>query len=229
VLAFHDGKKLSGIIDWDAHSGKRLDFEAQVHGAGAMDVTPDGTTVLLPQVDKSVGVFELTSGKKVGVLAGHTARVTAIAVSPDGAVAVTGSADQTLRLWDLATAKERRRFTGQGTVLSAMFMPDGLTVLTSSADGAIRRVDLFDATVKPRIIFEAPASAIHRARCLPMAGLSQCRRRAERSSLWTPTPARRCTSGSSPAAPMLPSPRTAVTSLTGNADGTGVHSAAAAA
>jgi WD40 repeat protein len=42
-------------------------------------------------------------------LEGHTSSVNAVAVTPDGRRAVSASADGTLRLWDLASAKRSAR------------------------------------------------------------------------------------------------------------------------
>jgi WD40 repeat protein len=46
--------------------------------------------------------------------------------SVSGKYVVSGSDDKTVRVWDLATGKEVRRFTGhQGAVLSVAVTPDG--------------------------------------------------------------------------------------------------------
>lgn len=58
-------------------------------------------------------------------LAGHTGRVTALAVSADGAVLASGSEDLSIRLWDLATGKELRRLVGHRRAIRLLgFSPD---------------------------------------------------------------------------------------------------------
>ncbi len=84
---------------------------------------------------------------------GHEAAVHSVAISPDGRLAASGSggiwveghgwllaADYTVRLWDMATGHEIRRFTGHGsTVVGLAFSPDG-NLLASSGS--------FDQTVR---------------------------------------------------------------------------------
>ena len=60
---------------------------------------------------------------------------------------------------------------GLGSVQSARFMPDGRTALVASVDGVIRRVDLFDGAAKPKIVFEAFGSVIHRVALSPNGSL----------------------------------------------------------
>jgi len=52
---------------------------------------------------------------------------------------LTGSYDNTARLWDAATGKEIRAFSGhEQPVLSVAFSPDGMRVLTGSYDKTAR-------------------------------------------------------------------------------------------
>ena len=51
----------------------------------------------------SVTLLSLNSGETVVELTGHTHPVWSLAVTPDGALAISGSGDSTLRVWDLQT------------------------------------------------------------------------------------------------------------------------------
>ena len=56
---------------------------------------------------------------------------------------LTGSYDNTARLWDAATGKEIRAFSGhEQPVLSVAFSPDGMRVLTGSYDKTARLWDI---------------------------------------------------------------------------------------
>jgi WD40 repeat protein len=69
--------------------------------------------------------------------------IRALAVSPDGKYALTGLADHTLKLWDIARGKELRTFTGQtGPINSVAFSPDGKLGLSASEDATLRLWDL---------------------------------------------------------------------------------------
>ncbi|MFZ1681431.1 MAG: NACHT domain-containing protein [Rhizobiaceae bacterium] len=70
---------------------------------------------------------------------GHWSIVTSAAFSPDGRTVLTGSGDNTARLWEAATGKELCRFKGHGdSVIAVAFSPDGRTVLTGSDDNTAR-------------------------------------------------------------------------------------------
>lgn len=69
-------------------------------------------------------------------LYGHSDRVELVAFDPTGELLLTGSLDQTARLWNARTGRPLRELAGHGGLLTtAVFSPDGRRVLTTSTDG----------------------------------------------------------------------------------------------
>ncbi len=76
------------------------------------------------------------------ILVGHTDRVNSVAFSPDGKSALTGSSDNTARLWELGSGQILQTFSGHtGPVNSVAFSPDGKTALTGGDDKTARLWD----------------------------------------------------------------------------------------
>ena len=71
-------------------------------------------------------------------LRGHAGEVRSAAFSPDGRSIVTGSEDQTARVWDAATGKERLKLVGHtNAVNSVAFSPDGQRVAVGAWNAAV--------------------------------------------------------------------------------------------
>jgi len=72
-------------------------------------------------------------------LQGHTDSVNSVYLSPDGRRALSGSSDQTLRLWEVATGQCLRTFQGHtDSVTSVCLSPDGRRALSGSSDQTLR-------------------------------------------------------------------------------------------
>jgi small GTP-binding protein len=81
----------------------------------------------------------VASGRCLRVLEGHTASVWSVALSADGQQALSGSADNTLRVWDLASGRCLRVLEGHtARVLSVALSADGQQALSGSEDNTVR-------------------------------------------------------------------------------------------
>jgi len=83
------------------------------------------------------------SGGEIREFNGHFKSVTSVAFSPDVKYILTGSWDNTARLWDLESGEEIRIFSGHSSsVDSVAFSPDGNYILTGSDDSTARLWDV---------------------------------------------------------------------------------------
>jgi len=83
---------------------------------------------------------ETTSGK---VLGEHTDVVWCVTVTPDGQFAISGSWDNTLKVWDLESGAEVRTLRGHtGRVVSVTVTPDGQFAISGSWDNTLKVWDL---------------------------------------------------------------------------------------
>ncbi|KAH8764490.1 hypothetical protein BGZ57DRAFT_722808, partial [Hyaloscypha finlandica] len=76
------------------------------------------------------------------VFEGHSFYVTSVAFSPDDTQVVSGSRDNTVRLWDTVTGAPLQTFKGHlGSVYSVAFSGDGKQVVSGSFDRTVRLWD----------------------------------------------------------------------------------------
>lgn len=56
-------------------------------------------------------IWDYDTGQKLFTLQGHSSAITCVAISKDGTKVLTGSNDQSVKLWDLYTGKNIATFT----------------------------------------------------------------------------------------------------------------------
>jgi WD40 repeat protein len=104
--------------------------------------SPDGKTIASASRDKTVRLWESSTGRQIRELTGHTGTVIAVTFSPDGKTIASASEDQTVRLWDSSTGSLIRELTGHtGAVRAVTFSPDGKTIASASEDQTVRLWD----------------------------------------------------------------------------------------
>jgi WD40 repeat protein/CHAT domain-containing protein len=112
--------------------------EGTIH---AIAYSPDGQTLA---VATSLGI-ELRRTDTLalyGFLAAHSRTVRSISFSLDGLKLASGSDDQRICLWEVATGRLLHALEGHaGTVECVAFSPDGLVLASGSEDGSIRLWD----------------------------------------------------------------------------------------
>jgi WD40 repeat protein len=131
------------LILYDLDSGKEVRRVMEVGGARpGLDISRDGKYALTAhQAQNFFHLVELPSLKTVQTFKGHLSNMLAVALSPDNTQAASVSADGTIRLWDVKTAKEQGRFTDFiGYPRSVAFSSDGKRLLAGMSGGKADRI-----------------------------------------------------------------------------------------
>lgn len=145
---FVTGSDDGTIKMWDAATGEeRLTIPGEHAGVYGVDFSPDGTRLAASYNNNLAKVFDL-QGNLLLTLRGHEGNVRGIEFTPDGKRIVTGSFDQTIRVWDATTGEELLRLTDpDGAVTRIALSPDGTRVAAAYSDGRVVVWDL--GTAKP--------------------------------------------------------------------------------
>jgi WD40 repeat protein len=113
-------------------NGRKLDS----NGVQALAISPDGRYLAVGEGDffqpfkpSDIRLWELPSGREVGVFKGHTAAVTLLAFDADGRGLISASLDQTARRWDVPS--------GRAVPLAASTNGDWGTVAAVSPQGRL--------------------------------------------------------------------------------------------
>ena len=105
-------------------------------------VTPDGKRVVSVSLDRTLKVWDLTTGQELLTLEGDSS-VNGVAVTPDGKRAVSASADHALQVWDLDTGQVLRTLKGHSNSVNGVAVtPDGKQAVSASADHSLQVWDL---------------------------------------------------------------------------------------
>jgi WD40 repeat protein/DNA-binding CsgD family transcriptional regulator len=141
MIALGDTK--SEIRLRDAKGHQLLTLEGHTNWIRSVAFSPDGEILVSGSDDKTVRLWNTTTGQFLRPLLGHKERVWSVAFSPDGKTVASSSEDKTVRLWNIHTA-ECWKILEKHThwVRGVTFSPDGKILASGSSD---RTVILWDA------------------------------------------------------------------------------------
>jgi WD40 repeat protein len=139
---FPDGKRaITGAKDkslrlWDVETGSQLGvFRGVKEDVRCLALSPDGKTVAVGHLDKgydppgTIRLWDVEKLEEIREFRGHTLEVSAVVFSADGKRIVSSGFDNTVRLWDVASGKELKRFVCRSKMECATFADGGRRVL----------------------------------------------------------------------------------------------------
>ena len=152
ALAFtRDGRRFASggwggtLRVWDTSSGELLQ---EIPSGGdyvfALAFSPDGKNLAVGGNGRPnyLQIWDWQARRVVKSLLGHRNAVLSLAYSRDGKELLSGSYDNTARLWDVAEATSRVLRGHEWWVCSAAFSPDERQVVTACQDGSVMIWDI---------------------------------------------------------------------------------------
>ncbi|MHC0068525.1 NACHT domain-containing protein, partial [Nostoc sp. UIC 10890] len=96
------------------------------------------------EVNGSIRLWQVETGKHISTLPGHVAWVRSVAISNNGKILISGSDDKTLKIWDIDKGECLRTLQGHTSrVYSVTISSDGSIVVSGSDDRTIKVWNIF--------------------------------------------------------------------------------------
>jgi WD40 repeat protein len=106
--------------------------------ANALAFSPDGKLLASGDWDGTVYLWDVSSGKVLRPLKGHTDMILSLAFSPDGKWLASGSYDNSVLLWEAASGQIAQNLKSHtGGVNEVAFSPNGKKIASASDDQTV--------------------------------------------------------------------------------------------
>jgi eukaryotic-like serine/threonine-protein kinase len=125
------------VIDGD----RMIELPTDHHQPARFTVSPDGTRIACALGDRTVRIWDASTGRVLDVLRGHSDLVLDVAFSPDGTRLASSSYDRTVRIWQPGTDRFRV-LRGHAAAVGQVEWKRPYQLLTGSTDGTLRIWDI---------------------------------------------------------------------------------------
>ena len=146
AVATEDFPSIGDVTLWDRATGKVIST-LEANGVDCLAFSPDGKILAAgcianyrngKQEHHHVRLWDVAAASDVHYLR-HEFRVLCLNFTADGKTLASGSECGELKLWDVATGKQRAALPEQPSyVLSVAFTNDGKTLVSTTADGVVK-------------------------------------------------------------------------------------------
>lgn len=141
---------------WNMTTGAQL-FKLDAEGTTlrAVSFSANGQQIITGDANGAIQFRDAVTGQLLRTLTGAPGEVIQFAVSPDGRWLASGSTEQGVTLWELATGRKTYTHILSAPVLSVAFAPDGQRL---AAVGYNSQVELWDAATNGNSVSFQPAT-----------------------------------------------------------------------
>ncbi len=115
--------------------------------------SPDRRHIASGGHDRTVQVWDATTGVTSFIYRGHAAGVTAIAWSPDGHYMASASLDKTVQVWNVDSGQKISSYQGHvGMIYAVAWSPDGKRIASTNGGGTDVSVHIWDAVTGEKVL-----------------------------------------------------------------------------
>ena len=138
-------ERLTYTLHFSSDGNRLVGFAKELYGDGG---------------DIRIWIWDTETGQQIALLKQHHGHVTRTILSPDGSTFVSGSKDNTIRLWNLETGEHIRTFKGYDPYSPIVFSQDGRILASGGKNAEILLWDISTGRIKTTFTAYNPIRSI---------------------------------------------------------------------